>query len=1083
MRKNLFNSAKKLAFLALCLFTFNAQSADLSTAGGPTSPLATTQSAVFPSSFAYNPISGVPGAAFPMNDTNNKSIPFASPGNVVIQFDANTKNNIYVELYAYPVTNYVRWQQSGSYYQVKIDPSQTDILCFNEAKKTTLTPNTSSKVTPGVTQTWWISVTNSNTLTVGQGTYPNGTKATWTIPAEFVIPVTYLGFGGAGAPTTYTNISVKNPADTTPVATTNPITTTSATSPSQIWGVNKEDKIWYRTAIDTANPFGTDWKQTDGLLKQISVGPNGQVWGVNAGDQIWYRSGIDATNPFGTGWKQVDGLLKQISVGPDGQVWGVNASDVIYYRTGIDATNKFGTGWKQADGLLKYISVGPNGQIWGVNKDDKIFYRTGIDAAHPFGTGWQNVAGGLMQISVGPNGQIWGVNKDNQIWYRTGIDATNTFGTGWKNVDGGLKQISVGPNGQIWGVNAGDLIYYRTGINAANPFGTGWTNVPGGLKYIAVGSQTVAGATSPIAGKDEIIGVVSVGDSVKIESTEKPGYFLADDGTGKSLLTNDLTKNINWVLKREGSADGTAITSGTFPKLMNKTTGKYLSGTGSPMIMGTTEYASGEFWTPVNIELNNPADVDTLVATFRATRYPEQYTYVLYKGLAGDGDGKTFTTPTPAPGGGYQAGYVTQGIVPKINTTVLYDKKIAFVSNGGSILSNTPNAVANISNNNSNMWYIRPETASIKAISDFPADYVVITPKENLDSVTVGSKDGKLEIWALDSNEKPYRFNELAGAPYTIPDATIDPWELQTLKDETGKDIPGLEDIFATCDGNLFGIRSDDKTAVKYDFTKKQWARIKITNAAKIKLENISASKGTEIFASSEDDTIYKLENNAWKKLTTGSFIAAGIGTDGKSIVIGISKTGVPYKFASNKWTPMGTEQLSKIAIGNQNHILGITLDDKLVKWDGKTSKWLDIPGKKEKKIGSVDDVAAIPSGTTVALDKFGNTYHKGSDAVTITAKGVISTKATTTTVTTAVATKQIKAAATKKSVKATSKKAAKKITKKKLKKTVSKKSVKPVAKKPVIKTFEKPATTTAPATTPAATTATSNVVQKNAPM
>ncbi|MFA6920177.1 MAG: hypothetical protein WC264_03995, partial [Candidatus Paceibacterota bacterium] len=349
------------------------------------------------------------------------------------------------------------------------------------------------------------------------------------------------------------------------------------------------------------------------------------------------------------------------------------------------------------------------------------------------------------------------------------------------------------------------------------------------------------------------------------------------------------------------------------------------------------------------------------------------------------------------------------------------------------------------------------EIGDIPSPSDFPADFVSITPKEDLDNVTVGSKDGKLEIWALDSNDKPYRFNEFAGAPYTMPDATIDPWELQTLKDESGKDIPGLEDIFATCDGNLFGIRSDDKTAVKYDFTKKQWSPLKVTNATKIKLENITASKGTEIFASSEDDVIYKLENNTWKKLTTGSSIAAGIGTDGKSIVIGIAKTGISYKFASNKWTPMGTEQLSKITIGNQNYILGITLDDRLVKWDSKTKKWMDIPGKKETKIPSIDDVAAIPSGTTVALDKFGNTYHKGSDAVSLTAKGVEINKATTTTVTTAVADKKVKTATTKKTVKTVSKKAAKKTVKKaakkKLKKTIVKKTATTSTKRTSAKT------------------------------
>jgi hypothetical protein len=347
------------------------------------------------------------------------------------------------------------------------------------------------------------------------------------------------------------------------------------------------------------------------------------------------------------------------------------------------------------------------------------------------------------------------------------------------------------------------------------------------------------------------------------------------------------------------------------------------------------------------------------------------------------------------------------------------------------------------------------EIADMPAPSDFPTDYVSITPKEDLDCVTVGCRDGKLEIWALDNSGKPWRFNESEGFPFSMPDATIDPWKLEQLKDEAGKEIQGLKDIFATCDGNLFGIRADDKTAVKYDFTKKQWAWIDITNKAEIKLENITASSGTEVFASSEDDVIYKLENKTWKKLTAGSFIVAGIGTDGKSIVIGIAKTGVAYKLAGNKWTQMGTELLSKVAIGSQNDILGITTDDeKLVKWDGKTSKWIDIPGKKEPKIMSVDDISAIPSGTTVALDKCGNTYHKGSDAVVVTAKGVEIKPATTTSVTKAIADKKVKAS----TQKITSKKASLKSTKK----AANKKKAKAKAKKKAViakKTVATPAT------------------------
>ena len=292
----------------------------------------------------------------------------------------------------------------------------------------------------------------------------------------------------------------------------------------------------------------------------------------------------------------------------------------------------------------------------------------------------------------------------------------------------------------------------------------------------------------------------------------------------------------------------------------------------------------------------------------------------------------------------------------------------------------------------------------------------------------MGCKDGKIELWAIDNTNKVYRFNESVEVA-TSQKTAVDPWEAQNLIDKSGKAIPGLDGICATCDGSLFGIRSDDKAAVKYDWTKKQWDSISIENAAKIKLEDIAASKANEIYATSVDGKIYelkqdKLKKETWTQISTGSYIAAGIGTDNKSIVIGIAATGIPYQYTSKKWVQLGKDiQLDKVSIGNQNYILGVNTKDQLVQWNAKTKEWDLVAGKKEKSIESVDEVAAIPSGTTVVLDKFGNTWHKGYEAVTVTAKGVEIIKSTGTTVVKAVASKKVSTAAKKTVVKLVAKK------------------------------------------------------------
>lgn len=72
------------------------------------------------------------------------------------------------------------------------------------------------------------------------------------------------------------------------------------------WGVNSNDHIWLNTG-----PRGS-WIKTDGRLKHVSVGGAG-VWGVNRDDFIYYREGVSSHNPSGTQWKQIEGTVIQFS--------------------------------------------------------------------------------------------------------------------------------------------------------------------------------------------------------------------------------------------------------------------------------------------------------------------------------------------------------------------------------------------------------------------------------------------------------------------------------------------------------------------------------------------------------------------------------------------------------------------------------------------------------------------------------------------------------------------------------------------------------------------------------------------------
>ena len=173
-----------------------------------------------------------------------------------------------------------------------------------------------------------------------------------------------------------------------------------------------------------------------------------------------------------------------------------------------------------------------------------------------------------------------------------------------------------------------------------------------------------------------------VGDVIRLGGVYPyQGYYLADTGSTSPVLLklSAPTTQSCWVVQRSDQTSGTSLKSGTFPQLMNFATGRYLGGTENGVIsMGGTTYGSGVFWTPVDIN-SNGTNINTLIATFFATRYPEQYTDVLYYGLSGKGTGVPVTDSS--------TNYTTIGNVPKISMAVYYDATIALVSNGGYILT------------------------------------------------------------------------------------------------------------------------------------------------------------------------------------------------------------------------------------------------------------------------------------------------------------------------------------------------------------------------------------------------------------
>lgn len=112
--------------------------------------------------------------------------------------------------------------------------------------------------------------------------------------------------------------------------------------------------------------------------------------------------------------------------------------------------------------------------------------------------------------------------------------------------------------------------------------------------------------------------VLYLGDTVTIESVALPGQFLIDSA-GQSKIAAQLDATAQWVLDR-GTEQG-EVKAGTFPKLRNVATGKYLGDIrndkdkdANPMV---DTWDKGEFWAIIDLDANYAHEIDAVAASLQ----------------------------------------------------------------------------------------------------------------------------------------------------------------------------------------------------------------------------------------------------------------------------------------------------------------------------------------------------------------------------------------------------------------------------------------------------------------------------------
>jgi len=141
---------------------------------------------------------------------------------------------------------------------------------------------------------------------------------------------------------------------------------------------------------------GHGWDKMPGALTCVSVGSAHHIWGVNREQQIWFWAGGS--------WQLTDGAAVQLSVGEDGTVACINSSGEVFRRFGSQGH------WEKLPGNLKVVSVHNAQSIIGNNNAGEVWALANGDWVRMPGTTTHISTGGSG------NSKVWGVNASGEVW-------------------------------------------------------------------------------------------------------------------------------------------------------------------------------------------------------------------------------------------------------------------------------------------------------------------------------------------------------------------------------------------------------------------------------------------------------------------------------------------------------------------------------------------------------------------------------------------------------------------------------------------------------------------------------------------
>ncbi len=229
-------------------------------------------------------------------------------------------------------------------------------------------------------------------------------------------------------------------------------------------------------------------------MRQVAICTNGNVWGVDANNDLWYRTIITDDDDKGTEWTKDSDVsgVKQISCGKAGQfAWVDEASSVVVIKNEVTADDPAGLekGSTQLTGIDAVgCTVSEQGQLYALGSDGVIYLRTGRTDDNLSGDGWEGMQDQEFKQMDAGNNELFAVSRWNEVYQRQGLvwnseTDNNKIGDGWKMIPGWMIYVSTAEEGIVWAIDVEhDVWVLETGTITLQEIieneNHGWTLIP-----------------------------------------------------------------------------------------------------------------------------------------------------------------------------------------------------------------------------------------------------------------------------------------------------------------------------------------------------------------------------------------------------------------------------------------------------------------------------------------------------------------------------------------------------------------------------------------------------------------------------